>query len=327
MKVVKNWFHKPGKHCGSTAIRDVMNYHGYRLSEPMCFGIGAGLGFFYGVSSSFSPTRVIMVRSASLESNFFEHIGVPFYWKTEDNDESAINNLKKCVDEGTPVLLQTDLYYIDYYNSKTHFSGHVVVAWGYDDNKKEVYLSDTHWEGLQKLGYESLNKARSSKHPPFNLSHNYFEVKNLPTKIDLEKVIVRAIKRQIDDLQGANMNAFESMKFLAEDFNNWKTAQDWKWCSRFAYQVIEKRGTGGGAFRRLYYQFLKEAGKIVEKLEDGGFADGMKEVAQQWTHLSETLKEISEKDKPEGFAEAAEIMRSIAVKEEKLFTDLKKVIE
>ncbi|HAU13115.1 MAG TPA: peptidase, partial [Gammaproteobacteria bacterium] len=39
--------HRPGRHCGSSAIRDLLEYHGLFMSEACCFGLGAGLGITY----------------------------------------------------------------------------------------------------------------------------------------------------------------------------------------------------------------------------------------------------------------------------------------
>ena len=41
---------------------------------------------------------------------------------------------------------------------------------------------------------------------------------------------------------------------------SWKERPDADRCFRLAAQVIEQRGTGGGLFRRMYAQFLEEAG-------------------------------------------------------------------
>jgi hypothetical protein len=38
----------------------------------------------------------------------------------------------------------------------------------------------------------------------------------------------------------------------------WRDAEDWQWSARFAYQSIEKRGTGGGGFRTMYADFLEQ---------------------------------------------------------------------
>ena len=45
------------------------------------------------------------------------------------------------------------------------------------------------------------------------------------------------------------------MEWLANDFETWSDAPDWDWCARFAYQVMERRGTTGGLFRKMYAQY------------------------------------------------------------------------
>ena len=52
-----------------------------------------------------------------------------------------------------------------------------------------------------------------------------------------------------------------AMRRFAEETGGWpEETEDWQWCARFAYQVIERRGTGGGNFRLMYSRFLEEAG-------------------------------------------------------------------
>lgn len=36
-----------GKHCESTALKRVLDYHGLSLSEEMLFGLSGGVGFIY----------------------------------------------------------------------------------------------------------------------------------------------------------------------------------------------------------------------------------------------------------------------------------------
>ena len=66
---------------------------------------------------------------------------------------------------------------------------------------------------------------------------------------------------------------------LAAEAGSWpEVAEDWQWCARFAYQVIERRGTGGGAFRLMYSRFLEEAGRDEAPLAA--------EAAARWTELA-----------------------------------------
>src|SRR5579885_1228061 len=80
-KIIKNWVHIPGLHCGSTALRDVVTYYGYNFSEAMCFGLGGGLGFFY---ISGSPTTLPLDRYHVSDGE-------------EDTDASAMESQPPCL--------------------------------------------------------------------------------------------------------------------------------------------------------------------------------------------------------------------------------------
>ncbi len=139
-KVIKGWNHFPGLHCGSVAIRDIASFYGLTLSEPMCFGLGSGLGFFYTIDSDISPTRNIHLRGPDMEPSFFTLLTGNKKWKFEQDNEKALRVVIDYLDQDIPVLVQTDIYYLDYYNSKTHFPGHIVVVCGYDEQKEEIWF-------------------------------------------------------------------------------------------------------------------------------------------------------------------------------------------
>src|SRR5262249_17904111 len=73
-------------------------------------------------------------------------------------DSEAWEAARAAVDAGTPVLLLTDLYYLDHYGNSAHFPGHAVVLAGYDD--EVAHLSDTAFEELQTTSLASLDRAR-----------------------------------------------------------------------------------------------------------------------------------------------------------------------
>ena len=54
---ILDWENKTGVHCGSVAIQNVINYYGVDYPEEMCFGLGAGLGFFIINYLNLSPQR------------------------------------------------------------------------------------------------------------------------------------------------------------------------------------------------------------------------------------------------------------------------------
>ncbi|MGB7991060.1 MAG: DUF4872 domain-containing protein, partial [Candidatus Methylophosphatis roskildensis] len=80
------------------------------------------------------------------------------------------------------------------------------------------------------------------------------------------------------------------------DLPRWETTGDWRWTTRFAYQVIEKRGTGGGGFRQMYAEFLTDASRNDERIRSYGLPTLMDECAKQWVELALQLKSASESE-------------------------------
>ncbi len=302
-KVIKGWNHFPGLHCGSVAIRDIASFYGLTLSEPMCFGLGSGLGCFYTIENDISPTRNIHVRGPDMEPNFFTLLTDNKKWKFEQDSEKALQVVIEYINRDIPVLIQTDIYFLDYYNSKTHFPGHIVVVCGYDEQKQEIYLSDTGFEDLQTVCYESFKKSRSSKVKPYPLKNNWFEIGPGLAEVDYQKLIPQSLKNNaINMLKGVTSpRGFCSVKNiseLSEDILNWKHLEDWKWCFRYSYQVIQKRGTCGAGFRWMYRDFLNEAKNHFNFEFTDKLAKKMDVIGGQWYELSNLLKKISEQDKP-----------------------------
>jgi len=301
-KLINNWTHIPGIHCGSVALRNVVTYYGLNLSEPMCFGLGSGLGFFYSTNEKMSPSKSVHLRGPGMEPNFISLIDKQVDWKVEENKERSSRMLRNFIDDDIPVLIQTDIFYLDYYNSSTHFPGHVVSVWGYDDETREFFLSDTGFRGLQPASYESLNRARSSKVQPYPLTNNWFEVFLEPPFPPLSELIPRAMLNNAKSmLEGREtsrgISSVNTIRLWAKELNDWYDSPDWQWTTRFAYQVIEKRGTGGGGFRLMYRDFLIEAQKITPFIKALRLVAKMDLIGTVWTEVAMILKRISDSEK------------------------------
>ena len=80
----------------------------------MCFGVGGGLGVFYGSLPGMSPSRLLHVRSARFENQFFERIGMQFAWQADEDPAVSEADLKKALADGRPALVLTDLYFLPY---------------------------------------------------------------------------------------------------------------------------------------------------------------------------------------------------------------------
>jgi butirosin biosynthesis protein H-like/uncharacterized protein DUF4872 len=295
MPQVPGFTHTPGNHCGSTALRNLLAFHGVEISEEMAFGLGAGAGFYYLAMEDASPSRWFNGRTARLEESFRELTGAALEMRTfaAEDGEAAWGAAQAEVDAGNPTLLLTDLYYLDHYGNSAHFPGHAVVLAGYDE--EVAHLSDTGFEELQTTRLENLALARHSAHPAYPLEGHMFTVGEEIDRERLEAAVPRAIERAANEMLEPPFGPFAgvpALERLAEEAGAWPEAvEDWKWCARFAYQVIERRGTGGGCFRLMYARFLEEAGRDEAPLAA--------EAAARWTELAETFKAASESDEPQ----------------------------
>jgi hypothetical protein len=294
MPSVPGYVHTPGNHCGSTALRNLLAFHGIELSEEMAFGLGAGASFYYLAMEDASPSRWFNGRTARLEESFRDLTGAALQMRTfAAGDDGAWEAARAEVDAGNPALLLTDIYYLDHYGNSAHFPGHAVVLAGYDD--EVARLSDTAFEELQTTRLENLAKARHSGHPAYPLEGHMFTVSDAVDREQLEAAIPRAIEQAAKEMVEPTWGEFAGLpaiERLAAEAGSWpEAAEDWQWCARFAYQVIERRGTGGGAFRPMYSRFLEEAGRDEAPLAaDAG---------ERWTDLAEAFRLASESDEPE----------------------------
>src|SRR5690348_11248122 len=160
MSFVAGYEHLPGHHCGSTALRNLLAFHGVSISEEMAFGLGAGACFYYAVIDDASPTRWFNGRTARLEETFRDLTGAALLTMSFEDGEEAWEAARTEVDAGNPVLLLTDIYHLDYYGKSAHFPGHAVILAGYDESS--AYLSDTGFTELQTTTLANLAKARLS---------------------------------------------------------------------------------------------------------------------------------------------------------------------
>lgn len=320
MSQVPNFTHTPGHHCGSTALRNLLAFHGVEISEEMAFGLGAGAGFYYLALEDGSPSRWFNGRTARLEENFRELTGAALELRTFPGaeGEAAWAAARAEVDTGNPALLLTDIYYLDHYGDSAHFPGHAVVLAGYDD--EVARLSDTGFEELQETRLENLARARHSGHPAYPLEGHMFTVGEEIDRGRLRAAAPRAIERAVSEMLEppfGELAGVPALDRLAAEAGSWPEAvEDWQWCARFAYQVIERRGTGGGCFRLMYSRFLEEAGR-----EEAPLAA---EAAARWTKLAQAFKAASEGDepRPEPWRAVAEGAGRVRDAEQRLWTSL-----
>lgn len=325
MKIVANFNHTRGNHCGSTSMRDLLHCAGLDLSEAMCFGLGSGLGFHYfarlpntGISYFFHG------RTGTLERDLCRHLALDFAEGTDDDPDHAWQVARAFVDADVPVMLNVELSRLPYYNSRTPFPGHRVVLAGYDDARAIAFLADNAFDTLQEISFDVLRDARYAPIAStlFPLRNYWLVVRAVHNHTPLDQAIRTALRENARAMLDARdaYSGIAWMKTLADDLPNWSKAPDWQFCARFGYQIIERRGTGGGAFRKMYAEYLRQADAFVPGL--ARWADVMMEIAKQWTTFALALKRVSEEQDVAGLASAGDVLRELVRGEERFWRSI-----
>lgn len=299
MFIVSNYHHVTGHHCGSTAMGNLLRWRGVQMSEPMVLGLGSGLAFVYLRGEGLNPTRAIMGRTWNLEENVANALGMRLEEQTTDDAAEGWAQVKACLDDGMPVMVQCDLMELPYWKSKTPFNGHRIVVAGYDEPRGVALISDTHFEGLQEVTLEELAKSRRSHAGPMGYARHASWTLHGDVQTRMEDAIVKAL---LDNAQSMDVKSdfagIGAMEVFAKDVKNWRSQPDYSWCYRFAYQCIERRGTGGGNFRRLYRDFLMEASATVPDIQRTQLHVAMARTSSAWTTLAEQFELASREPEP-----------------------------
>jgi len=307
-KVVEGFVHRLGVHCESSAIRDVLEYHGLRLSEGIVFGLDCTFGFIYWKQKSAIPPFHIGGKIRKFPNTLPEFLGLDVERKTTGSQNRAWQLVKEKLDKDVPVPVFADIYYLDYMNVPkepwNHFGAHMIVLAGYDEGKGEAYVADTSFSGLQAISLESLADARNSKYKPFPPRNTWFNI-SVPAKTQpLSQAVKKALMETSEEMLNPPTRNFgiKGIRQLAADILNWPKLLDseqLKLTLFLTYIDMEEAGTGGGNFRRLYTRFLKEASELIsdKRLLEAG--EKLNNSANAWSEIARSLVKASQVENAE----------------------------
>lgn len=310
-----------GKHCQTTALKSVLDYHGLHLSEEMLLGLGGGVGFIYWymklMPSPFIGTRYGKVDEFLL--NVCKRIGAEATIFQTTSAEKGYKELKKILREGEPVYVFVDMPYLPYLAlpEMAHFGGHSVVIFGLDECENRVYISDRGKKAVA-VTIEDLTEARSSKFPPFPAKNKILKIK-YPLKIkNLEEGIREAIRECYKNmLQPPIKNiGLAGIKKWAGIVPKWPEQfkeLNFLGCLFNTFIYIEIGGTGGSAFRPMYVKFLDEASEILSEYK-------LKEVAERFRDSGKIWSEVAASALPDSWPTLKRI-RKLSFEKNRIFEE------
>lgn len=316
-KIIKDIAIFKGQHCETTMLGNLLNNIDIKLSEPILFGLGEGLGYiFLNMKMMDFPFIGGRIKQDLITQNVARNLNLKLTVKETSSVRKAWDTVKDNLDRDIPTGLKLDSYYLDYFTNKIHFAGHYVAIYGYDETY--AYLVDTVQQGeMVKVTLENLQLARNAKGPMSskNMSITLCKQGEVPP---LKDVVLPAIKRNAEDYLNPpiqNIGYKGIAKTSKEIFKWFDESKDIQGDFSTQAMLMERAGTGGALFRNIYRDFLKESFELLklEKLEQGYF--NFIEIADLWTKVSSAFEKVGQTEKVEYLHEAAETLDIICEKE------------
>jgi hypothetical protein len=172
---------------------------------------------------------------------------------------------------------------------------HVIVATGYDDT--HALIADNDRAEIQRCSLASLREARSAGGFPLPAMNVTFEIEWPASLPPLEALVLDAMAetaRWLHDPSGIPAQIFGRESFGLPAMNRLEAAAHaWKrepprdaaLHAMMLWIGIEKGGTGGGLFRRLWRDFLREAYDLTPNPALAMARDHYAQLADAWTSL------------------------------------------
>ncbi|SFF47381.1 Butirosin biosynthesis protein H, N-terminal [Paenibacillus algorifonticola] len=306
-----------GEHCETTAMGNLLQHEGIRLSEPMLFGIGQGLGFIYWDSKAMDfPFIGGRVKPDELSACLASRLNLNIKVQETSSVTKAWQNVQSCIDRGIPVGLKLDSYYLDYFTNKIHFAGHYAVIYGMDD--EYAYMADTSQQGgLVTTRLSNLSMARNAK-GPMSSKNRSFTIEHTGSLPPLVPTIRSSLINNAHDYLNPPIRNIgnKGIKKMSEEILKWPSrSKDLEKDLCLTALLMERAGTGGALFRNLYRDFLKECVELIgdSKIEQAYFQ--FAEIAPMWNGVTASIDNAGRTGNQQELRRAAELLVDIAERE------------
>ncbi len=325
--------HRQAGHCENGVTSNLLNYHGFKISEPLVFGIGAGLFFSYlpFLKMQHAPTTSFRVWPGKIFERATKVLGITTEIHHFRNPKDSMDKLDQILMKGLPVGLQVGTYHLTFFppEYRMHYNMHNLVVYGKEDD--HYLISDTLMEFPVTISYPDLMRVRFSKGIFAPNGRMYFPV-HAPRQVDLKPLIIKGIRDTANKMVGIPfpLIGVKGIRYLAGRMRNWpKNLGDEK-ASYYLGQVLrmeEEIGTAGAGFRFIYGAFLAEAAEILQQDWIREISVEMGENANKWREFSYFgSRNCKKRGKPEQSYEfLAELLLECADREEKIFGKLIKI--
>jgi Domain of unknown function (DUF4872)/Butirosin biosynthesis protein H, N-terminal len=325
--------HKQSAHCESGVISNLLRHQGINISEPMAFGIGAGLFFAYipFIKVGGIPATTYRVWPGSIFKRVTKKLNVDYYMKSFRTENQAFDALDRALDQNTPVGMLTSVYYLPYLPQafRFRFNAHNIVVFGKDGD--DYLVSDPIMDYTTKISREDLAQARFAKGMPEPSGRMYYPTSS-PANLDLRQPIAQGIKQAAFGMTKIFVPLFgvKGIKYMANAIEKYPAKLGERKAILYLGNIIrmqEEIGTGGAGFRFMYAAFMQEAGNLLHKPELLRLSEDLTVAGDGWRSFAFQAGRICKNRHTDTFSykELADILRDVSEKESVIFNKLLKV--
>jgi len=315
--IIEGFVSFQGEHCETTTIGNLLQFAGVRLSEPMLFGLGQGLGFIYWDSKAMDfPYVGGRVKPDQLTACLASRLNLTMKAQETSSVEKAWQNVRSSIERGIPVGLKLDSYYLDYFTNKVHFAAHYAVIYGMDD--EYAYMADTRQQGgLVKTRITSLAMARNAK-GAMSSRNRSFTIEPAGTLPPLAPAIRSALTGNAHDYLNPpirNIGNKGIIKMSSEMLKWTARSKNFEQDLCLVALLMERAGTGGALFRNLYRDFLQECADLLGDPQVEQAYSRFAEIAPMWVSVSSMIDHAGTTGNDRELHQASKLLLEIADKE------------
>ena len=268
--------HRQSAHCESGVTSSLLRESSLnKITEPLAFGIGAGLFFCYIplIKINNGPAIAFRTFPGLIFKRTCNALGIPVIRKKFSSKEQAESYLKERLEEGHPVGCQVGVYYLSYFprEYRFHFNAHNLIVFGKEDDN--YLISDPVMETATKLTSYELERVRFAKGALAPKGQLYYpKSKAVITDEQIKKAIISGIKNNVNQMLRipGSFAGVKGIAYTGKKIKRWRDKLGLQKAGSYLAQLVrmqEEIGTGGGGFRYIYAAFLQEAYSYTQQEE------------------------------------------------------------
>lgn len=293
--------HRRAGHCGSGALRDLLEFHelswtGEPLTEGMVFGLGAGLGFAYVELPDRDPPIYLVGRTAGLERDICEHLGIALDLRQTDDADEGWAVLRDALYAGRPTMVWADIQHLEYLRVKLQMTMHDIVVTGYDEDEDVAFIADNDRDEIQRCSLPALARARNSHSFPGPNRHATWLMDFPDALPDARSAVTGAVRGAVANMRGGGAGLVTGSPGMGLDGVGAFARGYQDWPERFGTKLdaamrglrvfIVKAGTGGALFRGLHAGFAHDASTLLDDPALSEVASVYDDLAAEWVALA-----------------------------------------